>query len=125
MEIPLKNKNGKIIAHAIISKEDYEHLSQFNLFKDNDNYVKFHTKDKLWRLHRYIMIEILGNEITPQQPVDHINGNPLDNRRENLRVSTLSENARNKQKKENTTSKYMGISFKKNENKCQSARRCY
>jgi hypothetical protein len=35
---------------------------------------------------------------------------PLDNRRENLRVVTYSENSRNKQKKANLTSKYIGVS---------------
>ena len=42
-------------------------------------------------LHR----EIAGAE--SRQVVDHINGDPLDNRRANLRVCTQAENARNRQ----------------------------
>lgn len=85
MELPLKNKKGEIIAKTIVSEEDYNHLSKFKWYL-SDNYVLCSIKGKNWRLHRYIMIIILDNKITPQQPVDHINGNPLDNRRKNRRI---------------------------------------
>jgi hypothetical protein len=111
--IPLKNKKGEIICNAIVSPEDYEILNQFKWCKDKENYVKMTLKGKNWKLHRYIMIEILKNDITSKNPVDHINNNPLDNRRENLRIVTHSENARNKKKKENCSSKYIGVSKNK------------
>lgn len=112
MEIPIRNKKKEIIANAIVSKEDYLHLSQFKWNKDNLNYVRTTINNKNWKLHRYIMIIILGNEIAPQQPIDHINNNPLDNTRNNLRIVTISENARNKKKiiRENATSNYIGVS---------------
>jgi hypothetical protein len=111
MEIPLKNKNGEIIAHAIVSEEDYEHLSQFKWFKNN-NYVNSEINNKVWNLHRYIMIQILGNELISKNLIDHINNKPLDNTRENLRIVTHSENARNRKKKKNTTSQYFNVSKK-------------
>lgn len=113
MEIPLRNRNKKIVAHTIVSKEDYYHLSQFKWCLSG-NYVSTTIKSKSWLLHRYIMIEILGNEIIPQQPVDHINGLPLDNTRNNLRIVTRSENSRNTKKKDDTSSKYTGVSKKGN-----------
>src|SRR6476620_5244411 len=114
MELPLKNKKGEIIAKTLISNEDYEHLSQIKWSMTN-NYVGTSIKSKKWTLHRYIMIVILGNELTSKQPVDHKNGNPLDNTRDNLRVSTYYENNRNKAKRKNASSNYYGVNLKKNE----------
>jgi hypothetical protein len=120
--IPLKNKKGDIIGNAIVSPEDYEHLNKFKWCKDKENYVKTMIDGKNIRLHRYIMIKILKNDITSKNPIDHINNNPLDNRRKNLRIVTHSENSRNKQKKENCTSKYIGVS--KNTSKKANWRAC-
>lgn len=44
----------------------------------------------------YMHREIMGN---PEgMTIDHINGNPLDNRKANLRVCTMSENQKNRRK---------------------------
>lgn len=50
--------------------------------------------------------------------VDHINGNTLDNRRENLRIFTKMENCRN-QKPKGATSKYKGVSIHASRGKWQ------
>ena len=58
-------------------------------------------------LHREIIGDPVGME------VDHINGNTLDNRKENLRQCDCSENRCNCGKRENNTSGYKGVSFYK------------
>jgi hypothetical protein len=62
-------------------------------------------KTRLRSLHR----EIMGN---PRKLlVDHLNNNPLDNRSENLRKATQSQNQQNINKRKNTTSRFVGVSF--------------
>ena len=89
-------------------------LNQYKWNKDQDGYAIGTVNNKLWRLYRYIMIELLNNDIIEKQPVDHINNERLDNTIENLRISTHSENSRNRKKQENCTSKYMGVCIKNN-----------
>lgn len=59
-------------------------------------------------LHRDILGEACKNML-----VDHINKNPLDNRRCNLRVVTVSQNAMNQAKQKNRSSKYKGVNLDK------------
>lgn len=113
------HKDNKIL----VSKEHYNHLKQFKLYvkkvyaKKETKYVSFKIKGKHIRLHRYIMSELMKQEINQDLVVDHINNNPLDNRIENLRILTKAENSRNRLKKHNTSSKYYGVSFCKSKKK--------
>lgn len=55
------------------------------------------------QLHREIM------NPSAELVVDHINGNPLDNRRENLRVCTRQQNQRNMTMHRDNKSGYKGV----------------
>lgn len=59
-------------------------------------------------MHRFIMNAQKG------QIIDHINGNGLDNRKENLRFCTHRQNAYNLITGTNKTSKYKGVHLLKN-----------
>lgn len=80
---------------TIIDYEDYERLKSNNLLKWNAQkvgkkiYVSRSVKEKKVYLHRFIM------NCPDGFCIDHINGNPLDNRKQNLRICSFRENARN------------------------------
>ena len=63
------------------------------------------------RLHRIILERMLGRSLDSDEQVDHANHDGLDNRRENLRLASNTENHRNLKKESTpTTSKYRGVS---------------
>jgi dCMP deaminase len=105
----------------IISHEHYDLLKDYKLNVNNNGYVNILINNKLWLLHRYIIIEILKQTVNEGYVVDHINNNKLDNRKENLRIISKSDNSRNKIKKKNATSKYYGVFYHKKENKWRTS----
>jgi hypothetical protein len=58
-------------------------------------------------MHREIM------DSPPHMQVDHINGNGLDNRRENLRLATVAQNQHNQGLSIKNTSGFKGVSWHK------------
>lgn len=111
-EIPLSQ--GKV---AIVDDEDYEELLKFKWSARRDPntyYAVSHTltacrKRRGIRMHRVIIAPPIGMEI------DHINGNGLDNRKENLRIVTRRQNSQNKHTPK--TSHFPGVNWDKSRGK--------
>lgn len=72
------------------------------------------------KLHRVILERILQRRLDPNERVDHINLDKLDNRRENLRLATQSQNCMNKRRQSNNTSGYKGVAFHKSSGKWEA-----
>lgn len=106
--LPILSMKG--VAHTKVSKEDYNHLKQFNYHFIGKRYV---ANTYNVRLHVYIYYTLMNNSKTPFHIVDHINNDPLDNTRSNLRELNKIENGRNKQKKEGCSSSYIGVHMTK------------
>jgi len=101
-EIVLKNKKCEIVGYAIIDLDDVELCKKYKWYmrvpKAGDtNYVmtSFDKTGKKEFLHR-VILNYFGN-----LDIDHINRNGLDNRKDNLRIVTHSENISN--------NKYSGV----------------
>jgi hypothetical protein len=64
--------------------------------KDKLGYVCLKIKGKMYKAHRLAWAFVYG--YLPEQHIDHINGNPSDNRIVNLREATRSLNLQNLRK---------------------------
>ena len=76
---------------GLVDASDYELVVQWK-WSFSGGYIRRQCKGQTFSLHR----QILGLLHTLEVHVDHINGDGLDNRRENLRVCTPSQNMANR-----------------------------
>ena len=107
---------------AVIDDEDYPKVMNYKwcVSKNKDgsiHYVLTRPLNELGnyknlKLHRLIM-----NILDPKIKVDHINGNPLDNRKCNLRLCGTAQNSKNRKLQKNNTSGYKGLEYRSYMNK--------
>lgn len=95
---------------TIIDAEDYDKVGKWKwCINTNGGAVrtrKVNSKSKGIQMSRFIL-----NLTNPKLVVDHINGNRLDNRKENLRICTQQQNIWNTRKRSDNTSGYKGVHF--------------
>lgn len=115
-EIYLYDHNGYFKNKALIDIEDIEKVKSYK-WNCSNNYVRTNTENIQSPLHRFIL-NITDDNIV----VDHINRNPLDNRKSNLRIASSQQNAFNL-----TTNNQFGISgiYYDNENSKYNVRLKY
>lgn len=70
------------------------------------------------RAHRIVAERMLGRPLTSRDVVDHVNFDPLDNRRENLRVVTWQQNCQHRKTRNRTG--YRGVALHRATGKYQS-----
>lgn len=104
--------------NTMVDTADYEWLDQFNWHASWDTRLHaFYAKRWDWDSGKAISMarEILQCE--PGEEADHRNRNTLDNRRENLRKATRSQNTTNRKTQSNNTSGFKGVSWNKRDGK--------
>jgi len=88
MPIIYSNKGNEIL----LDQEDYEEYRKYSWSESSEKYpyLKARVAGEVCYLHRLIL------NAPDDLEVDHKNGNRLDNRKDNLRLSTHKQNMRNR-----------------------------
>lgn len=123
---------GDIVIFDLYKLPSSEKVDEFIIDKDDLDKVRYHK----WRLSRsqngmkhvvtgmpakntmrdlsWVVLGLDNRDIKNKNiVVDHIDCNPLNNRKSNLRICTQSENSLNRLYMKNNTSGFIGVSFKK------------
>jgi hypothetical protein len=95
--------------YTFVDDEDFEELNKYkwhpNSMKTKGLYASRNEKNTCISMHRQIM------NPGKQEKIDHINHNPLDNQKHNLRICTCQENNMNRSITSKNKSGYKGVSF--------------
>jgi AP2 domain/HNH endonuclease len=117
-EIPLTR--GQV---ALVDDADFEEISRHKWCAGwSDSTQSFYAKraNRTTEGKKYALLmhrHVLGLDYGDKRQGDHISGNTLDNRRENLRIASQAENKRNTRKRSTNTSGFKGVYFHKGANK--------
>ena len=100
--------NGQV---SLVSDEDHIFLIGFS-WSMNTGYVRGWVNGKCRYIHRLIA-ERIGLNLTKRE-IDHIDGDKLNNQRDNLRIATRSQNITGRSILKNNMSGYKGVTKRKN-----------
>ncbi len=98
------------------------YAAYFPKYAHGGNYIarrmyRIGGKQVVRQLHRMILERVLGRELDPKEICDHVNGNPLDNRRCNLRLATFAQSSRNVAISKHNSTGYKGVYWNKKQQK--------
>lgn len=109
--------------YALIDDEDYDNISKYKwhaAFQCGIYYArksfKINGKWKIIPMHVYLM----GQTPKHKKCIDHIDGNGLNNQKNNLRWATTQENGQNRKMNYNNKSGFKGVVWQKNLKKWQA-----
>lgn len=108
--IPLRNRSGVVVAHAQVDDEDFERVATRGRWcLTGDGYVTHGNRGAMSKLHRFVI------DAPPGMHVDHIDRDPLNCQKSNLRLATAAENGQNRSAtgNKNSTSGFRGVHWSK------------
>ena len=98
---------------VLIDEEDYNRVSKYKWCLMKGSYTFYVRTGKATQLHRFILNAPKGSNI------DHIDGNGLNNQKNNLRYATKTENSQNRHFRGGKIP-YKGVSLQSKKNKYQA-----
>lgn len=119
-EIKIKESHAELIIYSAdkdqrftsyIDLEDVDYVKKHSWCIRSRKYVGRVKNGSNFLLHRALM------DCPKDKIVDHINKNPLDNRKTNLRICNYQKNFFNSKKKSNNTSGVTGVGWRKDTKK--------
>jgi hypothetical protein len=110
--LPVYEK-GEIVSHVEVDSVDHLWAKEFRWHLANGYAARGQRRGADRKPYRIFMHrEIMGMKLAPRDElVDHIDRDPMNNRRSNLRRVTYAENCQNRSSYEGSTSKYSGVSW--------------
>ena len=104
---------------ALVDDEDYHRVSQFKwcIVRSGLNVYACTTLNKKQILLHRFLLNLKPSIQGTSSPVDHINQDSLDNRKENLRVTTVSINSINSKPQYNSRTQITGVRANKSSSK--------
>ena len=114
-DVPLSGKyaNGR---SAYVDAEDSQFVSRYSWSIDQTGYPHARVDGRTQRLHRCI-IQQMGLQVPKGMVVDHIDRNPLNNTRQNLRITNHTQNIFNSGPNRANTSGVKGVTWNKRSGK--------
>ena len=105
IELIGKNALGRF---ALVDDEDFERINAHR-WSVSGGYAITNIVGNTVSKTRKVQMHRLVTECIPGVQIDHINNDPLDNRSENLRICTTSQNGMNRKLGTNSATKYKGV----------------
>lgn len=111
MKIVYTKKRQEIV----VDDEDYEELNKYVWYahRGGNAYYAARNNKGIDNRHRYLSMHRVIMGAKRGEQVDHINGNGLDNRRDNLRICTNRQNVQNSKRRKDNKSGYKGVTWNK------------
>ena len=111
IEIPLRNFQKEIVEYTTVSREDSQSVKKYK-WRILNGYASSNIHGVTIRLHHYILGKPEGGML-----IDHRNRNKLDNTRQNLRIASFGQNNQNRTLKEDSSSRFRGVTWRKDCNR--------